>query len=119
MAYLRARDDFLHVILRCGDFFPGASQPLDASPAKLLERLALAVLVENVLAAPAVSGLAFNELVSNKNMSSWQVDFLNHELNARMQQGLAILNPEMQLISLLKWQEQEVASPGLNIAKSP
>ena len=71
VTHLCARDDFLHVILRSGDFFPGAPQPLDASPAKLLERLALVLLIEDdVLAAPAVSGLAFNELVSNKNMSS-------------------------------------------------
>ena len=58
MTHLRARDDLLHVILRSGDLFSGAPQPLDASPAKLLERLALVHLVGNgnVLAGTAVSG---------------------------------------------------------------
>ena len=63
VTHLCARDDFLHVILRSGDFLSGAPQPLDASPVKLLERLALVLLIEDdVLSAPAVSDLAFNQL---------------------------------------------------------
>ena len=77
-AHLGAGDDLLHVAPGGGDFLPGAPQPLDAPAAKLLEALSLAAATAvairvigsggGVLATPAVSGIAFNQLVSGRNL---------------------------------------------------